>query len=59
MVSDEYYINNPNSDTEEDSVDSTQHIYGSRDSKYSAEAINDDGESVTSINEEDEMKIIQ
>ena len=38
LVSNEFDSNNPKSDTDEDSVASTQHIYGNIDAKDSVEA---------------------
>ena len=52
MVSNEPESNYPNSDTDEDSVTSTQHTYGSIDEEDEGGAINDNNESVTLINEE-------
>ena len=51
LVSDESWSNDPNSDTDKDSVTSTQHTYWNRDAGYAAEVINNDDKSVTSINE--------
>ena len=46
MVSDEYDSNDPKSDTDKDSVASTQHTDDKRDSEDAAEAIYDDGKPV-------------
>ena len=59
MVSYESASNEPNSDTDKDSVTSTQHIYGTRDSEYSAKKNNFDNKLVSSINEEYEIETIQ
>ena len=49
MVSDEYDRKNPNNDTDDDSFASTQHTDGNRDAEDTEEAINENNESVKSI----------
>ena len=59
MGSDESESNDPNSNTDEDLVASMQHTYGSIYAADTAEAINDDIESVILFNEEDEIDTMQ
>ena len=58
MVSGESDSNHQNTDTYKDSVASTQYTDGNRGDKDAAGAINNNGESVTSNNEEYDIETI-